>query len=181
VTGASTSGPLAAVRRSLRPVLPRFWRDVTLTKIAGSVLVPSWLRWRVLNVFGCSLEQCSLAPGIMISDTRIAVGRGTFISYRCFLDATDRISIGKNCAIAMNVTLVTSSHHPGPRTGRAGAASHGPITIGDGVWIGAGATVLPGVTIGAGSVIAAGAVVTTDCAPDGLYVGVPARRARDLP
>jgi maltose O-acetyltransferase len=29
-------------------------------------------------------------------------------------------------------------------------------------------------------VIAAGAVVTEDCAPDGLYAGVPARRIRDL-
>jgi maltose O-acetyltransferase len=37
------------------------------------------------------------------------------------------------------------------------------------------------VTVGDGCVIAAGAVVAKDCEPNGLYVGVPARRARDLP
>jgi hypothetical protein len=39
---------------------------------------------------------------------------------------------------------------------------------------------LPGVVIGPGCVIAAGAVVVSDCKPNGLYAGVPARRLRDL-
>jgi maltose O-acetyltransferase len=54
------------------------------------------------------------------------------------------------------------------------------VSVGNGSWLGTGVTVLPGVTIGEGCVIAAGAVVTADCAPDGLYAGVPARRIRDL-
>ncbi|RIJ76896.1 acyltransferase [Nakamurella silvestris] len=180
MTAASGKGAVGRARRFARRVFPRFWRDLTLTKVAGSMMIPSWSRWRVLNLFGCTLEQCHLAPGTIVSDTRLTVGRGTFVSYRCFLDTTDRITIGRSCAIAMNVSLVTSSHELGPSAARAGAPVHGPITVGEGVWIGAGATVLPGVTIGSGCVIAAGAVVTTDCAPDGLYAGVPARRARDL-
>jgi len=47
--------------------------------------------------------------------------------------------------------------------------------IGDGAWIGARVIILPGVTVGAGAVIAAGSVVTSDCAPDSLYAGVPAQ------
>nr|WP_246078761.1 DapH/DapD/GlmU-related protein [Modestobacter excelsi] len=54
------------------------------------------------------------------------------------------------------------------------------VIIGRGSWIGAAATVLPGVTVAPGCVIAAGAVVTRDTQPDGLYVGVPARRIRSL-
>ena len=50
----------------------------------------------------------------------------------------------------------------------------------DGCWICAGCTILPGVTIGEGCVIAAGSVVNKDCAPDGLYAGVPAKRIKDL-
>jgi serine acetyltransferase len=37
--------------------------------------------------------------------------------------------------------------------------SHGPVEIGDDVWIGAGVTILDGVKIGSGSVIGAGSVV----------------------
>lgn len=61
------------------------------------------------------------------------------------------------------------------------AGSPQPITVGDGCWIGARAVILPGVTIGDGCVIAAGAVVSKDCAPNGMYAGVPARRIRELP
>ena len=38
-----------------------------------------------------------------------------------------------------------------------------PVTIGDGVWIGAGAIICAGVTVGNGTVIGAGSVVT--CGP----------------
>ena len=58
--------------------------------------------------------------------------------------------------------------------------SYATTTIEDGVWIGARSVVLPGVRVGEGCVIAAGAVVAADCAPFGMYGGVPARRLRDL-
>jgi maltose O-acetyltransferase len=37
---------------------------------------------------------------------------------------------------------------------------------------------MPGVTIGEGAVIGAGALVTKDCEPGAIYVGVSARRIR---
>ena len=40
--------------------------------------------------------------------------------------------------------------------------------------------ILGGVTIAPGCVIGAGAVVTRSTERDGVYVGVPARRVRDL-
>lgn len=55
-----------------------------------------------------------------------------------------------------------------------------PVTIGDNVWIAAGAQVLPGVTIGEGSVIGAGSVVTRDVPPYSLAVGNPCRVIRQL-
>lgn len=50
-----------------------------------------------------------------------------------------------------------------------------PITIGDNVWIGAGAVILKGVTIGKGAVVAANAVVNRDVAEFEIVGGVPAR------
>lgn len=55
-----------------------------------------------------------------------------------------------------------------------------PIVIGRGCWIGANVTIMPGVTIGDGCVIGAGSLVTNDCEPNGVYVGIPARRKKEL-
>lgn len=49
------------------------------------------------------------------------------------------------------------------------------VVIKDDVWIGFGAIIMPGVNIGEGCVIGAGAVVTKNCEPYGVYVGVPAK------
>ena len=54
-----------------------------------------------------------------------------------------------------------------------------PVTIGNDVWIGAGAIILDGVTIGDGAVIAAGAVVVRDVEPYSIVGGVPAKLIRN--
>ena len=50
-----------------------------------------------------------------------------------------------------------------------------PVTVGDGVLVGANAVVLEGVRIGAGAVVAAGAVVTQDVPENAVVAGAPAR------
>ncbi len=57
---------------------------------------------------------------------------------------------------------------------------HKQVTLGKGVWIGAGAMVMPGVTIGENTIIAAGAVVTKDVPANVVAAGVPAQVIRDL-
>lgn len=52
------------------------------------------------------------------------------------------------------------------------------IIIGDDVWIGYGAQIMPGVHVGDGVIIGAGAIVTKDCEPYGVYVGVPAMKMK---
>ncbi len=53
-----------------------------------------------------------------------------------------------------------------------------PVTVEDGVWVGANVTILKGVTIGRGSVVAAGAVVTRSCPPYSIIGGVPTKIIR---
>ena len=55
-----------------------------------------------------------------------------------------------------------------------------PITIGNNVWIGAGAVVLPGVTIGDNTVIGAGSIVTKDIPAHVVAVGNPCKVLRTI-
>lgn len=155
------------------------WNFVVNT-LASSRAIPDRRRWRLLKILGLDVQHSSITPGSFFGSTKVSIGERTFINQECFFDAFDQITIGADVAFGPRVTVLTSSHETGPSSRRSGAIQGKPVIIGDGCWIGAAATILPGVTIGAGCVVAAGAVVTAECAPNGLYAGVPARRVRDL-
>lgn len=111
----------------------------------------------------------------------VKLGDRAFLNYNCFIENGNSITIGNNSCLAPFVRILTTTHQIGNSDRRVGRSCvRLPVKIGDGAWIGAGATILPGVTIGDGCVIGAGAIVHRDCEPNGLYVGVPARRVKDL-
>lgn len=140
---------------------------------------------------GCCEEE----PAIRIGDNAI-VSKGSVIQAK-----TGPLSIGDNCDIGAHtvltsvsgITLASSVLIAGncyiggaryhldnlntPIMGQ-GIYSRGPISIGEGSWIGASATILDGVTIGKGCVIGAGSLVTADIPDYGVAVGVPARVIR---
>ncbi len=58
----------------------------------------------------------------------------------------------------------------------AGVCMGGSAQIGRSSFVGLNATIRDGVRVAEGCLIGAGAVVTEDTAPDGVYIGVPARR-----
>lgn len=155
-------------------------RDLLLNTAIASPVVPTALRWVLLRAAGMRVERCGVASRVWFGSRRMTVGRGTFIGYGSMFDTFAPIAIGRDCAIAMQTTFVTSTHQLAGPAKRAGAIETRPIVVGDGVWIGARSTILPGVTIGDGAVVAAGAVVTRDCEPNTLYAGVPARAVRRL-
>lgn len=59
----------------------------------------------------------------------------------------------------------------------SGACVGGNAVIQEGCFVGLNATIRDGVTIARSCAIGAGAVVVRDTEPNGLYIGVPARRA----
>lgn len=141
------------------------------------------IRWKLLNLAGSKgIEKCYIEKHNNFTGFNTSIGEGTFINQSSYFDSSEAITIGKEVGIGPRCTLITGSHHLGPSHARIqGGGKHAPISIEDGCWLGANVTVLPGVVIGKGCVIAAGAVVVHDCAPNGLYAGVPARRIKDLP
>jgi maltose O-acetyltransferase len=148
--------------------------------IQGMPIVPRRARRLLLYIWGLDVHSSELMDGIYFGGTDIEIGRGTLIRHGCELDNNARISIGENVSVGPDVQLLTSGHEIGPRSKRLGKLFGSPIVVGNGVWIGARVTVMPGVTIGNGCVIGAGSLVAKDCEPNCVYVGVPARKLKEI-
>lgn len=89
-------------------------------------------------------------------------------------------NIQENCVIHNRVGGVTEL---GPKSHIGhGAILHGPLQMGEHVFVGMGAVIMDGVRLGDGSCVAAGAVVTanTIVPANKLVVGVPAGVAGDV-
>jgi maltose O-acetyltransferase len=152
-----------------------------LNSLQSSGLV--WPRFRrlLLRLGGVRIGRDAVVfSGVLFETDKCVIGDNSFIGHRCFIDGCDWVRIGNDVLIAAGVQLITSTHEIGPSWRRGGRTVTAPVTVGDGCWLGAGCTVLPGVEIGSGCVIGAGALVTKSTEPDGLYVGVPARRVSDF-
>lgn len=135
-------------------------------------------------VVNCSFgKKCSVARRNVISFSKIGEGSSTQSN------TTIRFStVGKYCAIAWNVTIGAPNHdfkrlamaeidyvyddEPHEHLTSFDKLS---CTIGNDVWVAAGAHVLRGVTVSDGAVIAANAVVTKDVPPYAMVAGVPAK------
>jgi maltose O-acetyltransferase len=110
----------------------------------------------------------------------LVIGRNCLIEIGCTLDLEDRLTIGDWVTIGNEAMLLTSSHEIGPKEHRAGDMVRGPVTVGDGSWIGPRSVILPGVTIGAGAIVTAGSLVNKDVPPNTRVAGLPAKQVEEL-
>jgi len=120
--------------------------------------------------FDDNVEVRNRTKEILIIASNVSLNRNTVVR--------GRVSIGENCAIAPNCTIIGANHNF-QRTDipikQQGVSNRGGIAIEEDVWIGANCVVLDGVTIGKGSVIGAGSIVTRDIPPYSIAVGNPCK------
>jgi acetyltransferase-like isoleucine patch superfamily enzyme len=107
----------------------------------------------------------------------IELADGANIGFNCELFSASRVTIGRDVLMAAYCYVIGGDHDfsdPAAPVLAQARTSTG-VTIGDGVWLGAGAKILDGVQLGAHAVIGAGAVVREDVPAHAIAVGVPAR------
>lgn len=126
----------------------------------------------VLNVNG-NFSFFYGADIILFQSAKLNLGN-SFINSDCKIRCHDEISIGDECVISHDFTVMDSDVHS-----LDGNRNTNPVTIGNHVWIGTRVTVLSGVTIGEGAVIGAGSVVKDDIPAHCLAVGVPAKVVKE--
>ena len=128
-----------------------------------------------VNLYGCVIEDDSFVGPF------VEIQRGAKIGKRCRIQShafiCELVTIGDDCFISHGAMFINDCFvGGGPTTERQ---LWRPTKVGNRVSIGTNATILP-VTICDGVVIGAGSVVTKDVTVPGFYVGNPARLLRKL-
>ena len=128
-----------------------------------------------VNLYECKIgDHCFVGPFVEIQ-SNVVVGNRTRIQSHSFI--CDGVTIGEDCFIGHGVMFVNDLFsNGGPAGDRNGWKT---TTIGNNVSIGSNATLLP-VSVCDGVVIGAGAVVTKDITVKGTYAGNPAKLMREL-
>ena len=142
----------------------------------------------VLDAKGAANRGITLGQGVFLGrgtilsckDGDITLGDHVNIGFHSEIFSGSSVTVGRHGLFAAYTYLVGGGHEfergdlavlEQPRSSRG-------ITLGDNVWLGAGAKVLDGVCLGDDVVVGAGAVVTSDLPPGAVAVGIPARVVR---
>jgi len=165
------------------------WRNAYYKSLGVKIQGYCWMRQIEIprNFTDIEIESsCAFDRGVVLLCSgessvhpKIRIGASTYINRNTFLDATESITIGKECAIGPGCYITDHDHGQNlslPPLAQPMLSK--PTQIGDRVWLGANVTVLKGVTIGENTTVGAGSVVTKDLPAGAIAVGVPAKVIR---
>lgn len=152
-------------------------RNLKKVKVKGNN--PLWHMYRYIKYFKIFkqtiiIEICRYLPHVKMKRwvycnlLKMSIGENTAFAFKVVPDLLypEYISIGKNCVIGYNTTILTHEFLVDEfRTGR--------VQIGDNTLIGANVTILPGVSIGANVKVGAGTVISKDIPDSALAYGNP--------
>ena len=133
----------------------------------------SGLKVRLLKIFGAKIGAgVVIKPAINIKyPWRLTIGNHCWIGEKVWIDNLVDVILGSHVCLSQGAVLITGSHNYKKSTFDLITK---PITLEDGVWIGAFATVTGGCYCSSHSVLAAGSVANQSLEPYTIYQGNPA-------
>lgn len=135
--------------------------------------IPSVIKVAVLRLFGAKI-----GTGVMIKPAvnvkypwLLRIGNYVWIGEKVWIDNLSEVTIGDNACISQGAMLLTGNHDY--RRSTFDLVTR-PITLEDGVWVGAKSVVCPGVRCHSHAVLAVNSVATHSLDAYGVYQGNPA-------
>ena len=145
-----------------------------LITVHDGVVIANGVTLRAVTHYPWGGVHQSFSPSITLM-------RGCFINNGTHITATTGITIGENVMIAENCFIADHSHEyrdTNTPIKRQPLASKGPLTIGQGAWIGTHCTIIGSLSIGRNTVVGSNSVVTSSLPDYCVAVGAPARIIR---
>lgn len=146
------------------------------------LLKPSWIPIMGIKIFILKLFGATIGKGLVIKPSvnikfpwKLAIGDDVWIGENVWIDNLDEVIIGNDVCISQGALLLTGNHD---YTIPTFDYKNAPITLEDGVWIGAKSVVCPGVVCKSHSILAVGSTATKNLEPYTIYQGNPAKEVR---
>lgn len=119
------------------------WYFTNLLIFNSSWLPNKFMKASVLKLFGANIGKgVVIKPAVNIKyPWKLSIGDYTWIGEGVWIDNLDQVTIGANCCISQGAMLLCGNHDYTKPTFDLVTK---PITLENGVWIGAKAVVLPG-------------------------------------
>lgn len=149
------------------------WYYTNVFFLINKLIPLSSIKVAILKIFGASIGKgVVIKPGVNIKyPWFLTIGDYSWIGEDVWIDNLTEVKIGSNCCISQGAMLLCGNHNFKKSTFDLIVK---PITLEDGVWIGAKTTVCPGVTAKSHSVLTVGSILSQDMEPYTIYRGNPA-------
>ena len=153
------------------------WHYVNAVIFKTGLLPVSGIKVSLLRAFGAKIGSgVMIKPFVNIKyPWHLTIGNYTWIGENVWIDCLVPINIGSNVCLSQGAVLLTGSHNYKKHTFDL---ITGPITLEDGVWIGALAVVNQGITVASHAVLTSGSVATKNLEAYSIYQGNPAVKIR---
>lgn len=155
-----------------------FWFICSVILVRNPLIPFSSIRKWVLILFGAKIGKgVRIRPGVQIKfPWKLSIGDHVWIGEHSWIDNLTNVTIGDHVCISQGAYICTGNHD---HKSAGFELIMKPITLEDGVWIGAKAIVAPGVTCHSHSILTAGSVATKNMDAYGIYQGNPAVKMKE--